>query len=790
MRIQELHAGWQARAKDHAAMPWVPATVPGHLHPDLQAAGIIPDPFYRMQEITVQWIDELDWEYKTSFTPEAAQEGERQVLRFEGLDSVGDIWLNGSLLGSFESMHIPLEFDVSGKLLESNELRITFRSPRQVGREKGKDWLEEQGLPASTGRLPERAFVRKAQYMYGWDWGPELASCGVWMPVRLITTKGRIQWVWPRQVRRDDGSFMLSLSSQVEGEGSIRYRLTGPLGDVWQAEEPDAQILIASPQLWWPHNQGPQSLYTLTTELVADGEVIDSHTQKIGFRTIEVVETPDEQGASWEFVINGRRVNIVGSNWIPDHSFPSLPTRERIFTQVRIAKEMNHNMLRVWGGGIFETEDFYDACDEMGILVWQDFPYGCSYSPDSQPWRDLAIAEAEAQVPRLRGRTSLAIWCGNNENQTMHESRWSGDDTPERFLGEVIWEEDLPNALKNLDPDRHYISSSPTGTKGSGNGDDRGDVHNWNVWHGRGTWRNYHESNARFVSEFGFASSCSLQAWETCLSEEDKLDPRSPAVAWHDKTRKGYATFLSYIEDEYPSIQTLDDLVYYGQLNQRDAMRFALHHYRTSPWCRGALIWQLNDCWPVQSWALVDFSQVIKAAGEEMKRCFDNVLVVVQPLESEVELWLINDSPDSVTGDVKSTVFSTRTGDAKGAWSFTGQTLAPGERRKLKTWAREEFNDDSLVMEASYGSFTPCVSLLQKPKDTTFGVPKVTVKSGKDGQVLSVAGAPAIDLMIRETDHSPRFVTIIPGRPVVVQGPGLAGRSVRTLAGETTVLRG
>lgn len=769
-------------------MPWVPASVPGHVHLDLVRAGIIADPFERLNELGCQWVDEEDWEFQTSFPGEAAGQDERQVLRFEGLDSVGEVWLNGEKEAEFSSMFVPLEIDVTGRLKDENHLRVLFRSPRAVGRAAQAAYFEAEGLPEDTRPFDHRNFVRKAQYMYGWDWGPCLASCGIWLPVKLVTFSSRIHWVWPRQQHREDGSVMLHLEGSIEGEGRLRYRLTAPDGAVMEAEDPEAQILVSQPELWWPNGYGSQPLYTLEAELVRDGEAVDSRTMKIGLRQIELKEFPDEKGASFEFWANGKPIWTAGSNWIPDHSFPSIITRERIFSQVRLAKEMGTLMLRIWGGGIFETDDFYDACDEMGILVWQDFPYACGYAPDSESYRAAAVLEAEVQAPRLRWRTSLAIWCGNNENQTMHESRWGGDKMPERFHGEVIWEEHLPKAMAALDPDRPYIPSSPTGTKGKGNGDDCRDVHYWNVWHGRGDWEHYLDSFARFCSEFGFASSPSRECWNMCLRPEDEA-PRSPAVRWHDKTRKGYETYLGYVHLHYPEIETLDDLIYYSQLNQRDAMRFALQHYRTNGATKGALIWQFNDCWPVQSWALVDYAQKVKPAGEEMKRCFAPVLAAIKLLDDKVQLWIVNDSHETVEGGVMATVFTTDTGQACGAWSFPGQKLAMGERRMVAEWPRTALGGPSLVMKAEFGpAGGPAILLLQKPKDTLTGESRVKAKAVQGGVEFTAAGAPAIDLFVDLEGKGRRVITVLPGDKVVLDG-ALATRDARSLHGPVVLAR-
>lgn len=771
MKSFPINEGWEVKAAGRPAWPAVPATVPGHVHLDLMKAGIIQDPFYRMQEIGAAWVDEESWVYTNTFKKPESQPGEQILLCFEGLDSVGTIFLNGESFACFDSMHLPLTLDVTEKLQEENTLEITFESPQKIGRKRREAYFAAEGLPDDTACFDPRAFVRKAQYMYGWDWGPVLASCGIWQPVCLKVGKARFEWVWPRQQHRPDGSVMLSLTAGVQGEAHIRYRLTSPSGDAWQAEDPEAQILINKPELWWPNCHGDQPLYTLEADLVADGEVLDTWSGRIGLRTIELRQTPDADGAGFEFVVNGSPIYAAGSNWIPDHSFPSIISRERVFSQIQLAKEMNSTMIRVWGGGLMESDDFYDACDEMGILVWQDFPFGCAYSPENQEYRDVVKLEAAHHIKRLRWRASLAHWCGNNENETMFDGPWGGDKAPKKFYGEVIWNEDLPQVLAELDPDGSYTTSSPTGAKGHSNGDDRGDVHYWGVWHGEGDWHNYRKSRSRFVSEFGFSASPSHEVWETCLGPDD-YDARSEVVKWHDKTLKGYDRYFSYIETHYPPIQTLNDLVYSSQMNQRDAMRFALHHFRTVAPCRGALIWQLNDCWPVQSWALVDFNQIVKPAGEEMKRCFAPLMVAVQVTEGKVELWIVNDSQTPAMGDVKATVFSTETGDARGAWSYPAQSLFPGEKKLVHTWDRSSFGDESLVMEATWGEVEPCVTLLQAPKDTVAGQPKLKAVRRKEGVEVTVTGAPAVDVLLIRSALSPRSFTVLPGRTTLLTGEG------------------
>jgi beta-mannosidase len=374
---------------------------------------------------------------------------------------------------------------------------------------------------------------------------------------------------------------------------------------------------------------------------------------------VELVREPDaEGGESFLFRINGEDVFMKGANWIPMDSFPSRSDDERLERLLTSARDAGMNMMRVWGGGLYESDAFYKLCDRLGLLVWQDFPYACAYYPDSGPYADAAREEAARAIRRLRNHASLAVWCGNNENAMMHSHRWAGDNTPVRELGERIYHQAIPDALAEEDPARPYWPSSPWGGEDP-NGEECGDRHNWNVWHSQGPasryqgdWPGYQEDRSRFVSEFGFASSCGLAAWNACLSDADK-NPWSPAVRWHDKTRKGYETYIGYIAKHFPEPQTLEDLVYYSQVNQAEALKFGVEHWRRLKGrCWGTLYWQYNDCWPVQSWSVVDFAGEAKAAWYATKRFYAPLLLSLVRDGDAVTAHLTNDLGRPVSGTV------------------------------------------------------------------------------------------------------------------------------------------
>lgn len=679
-----LNSGWRLRQATSGPgyhrpqlcpVDGIPATVPGNVHLDLVAAGMISDPFARRYEAGVQWVDEADWTYECEFSWEPRGSDDRRVLRFGGLDTVCQIFLNGNLIGESDNMFVPLELDVTDTLvMGANTLRIEFKSAVHTGDERRRAWFDLHGLPQNFVMFDERAFVRKAGYMSGWDWGPRLVGAGIWQDVHLLEFTNRIE----------DVAFTI----QPQGNGRFVVRCevetTVPEGAMFELNLGSNETKIISSEignqsaewlleggLWWPRGMGQQVLHSLAVQL----ESGDTQNRKFGLRSIEFKREADAVGESFEFFVNGKPVWARGANWIPNDSFPGRISDTEIHDQIARFAELNMNMLRVWGGGLYESEAFYDACDELGVLVWQDFPYACMYYPDDKPWQESARNEAEHHIKRLRHRASLALWCGNNENLVMFHTRWGGPGIiPDTYFGQHIYDEVLPNAVNRLDPGRSYIASSPIGMSPDESipiGPERnagmglyGDSHYWDVWHGRGDWVHYRDSTTRFSSEFGFASSCSLAGWQKCLGEKDWQPFPLPVHHHHNKTGKPWETFLGYVTLHYPRPETLEDWTYYSQLNQRDAMRFGVEFFRRNEICRGSLIWQANDCWPVQSWALQDYARMLKPAGFEMARAYADVMISIDYVagESEAHFWVVNDSLEALETTLEIELISTLDG--------------------------------------------------------------------------------------------------------------------------------
>jgi beta-mannosidase len=666
---------------------WLPAQVPGHVHLDLVKAGVIGDPFFRMQEAGCRWVDEADWTYRTTFVVNAerlAASGEqgRHFLDFSGLDTLCRVYLNGTLVGQAENFFVSYRFDVTEVLREGeNELRVEFDSALRAGQERANAYLgdgtSERGKQSYFNFGP-RAFVRKPQYMFGWDWGPELISCGIWQDVKLVTvpvaeiTDWRMDYTFTDPATVD---ITLTVTAQVYDASAplvAHAALWAPGDNTPYAELPRTpgehtvtmEIRGQKVSRWIPNGaDGARKRYLLNLKVSrvaedADGPQVVAHKgASIGFRTVEVVQEldPDGKGQGFKFRANGVDTFIKGANWIPDHSFPGAITEARLRERLTQARDAGFNMLRVWGGGLYETEDFYNLCDELGILVWQDFPFACSMYPDDEEWFvEQVRQEAIAAVRRLRHRPSLALWCGGNENLELFQGRWAGPTQATKFYGDRLIHQTLPAVLQAEDPRTFYWPNSPYGGENC-TSEDFGDSHYWNVWHSKkpgsdGDWTHYAESTTRFSSEFGFAAPAGPTAWDSCTLPEDR-QVRSAVSRWHDKTRKGYETYLGYIAKHYPAPQTWDDLLYYGQANQADALRFGVEHWRRLKGrCWGTLFWQINDCWPTHSWAVIDSAGEPKAAYYAARRFFAPLLLSLVRVGDTVEAYLVNDGTEAVAG--------------------------------------------------------------------------------------------------------------------------------------------
>ncbi|MFF3439350.1 glycoside hydrolase family 2 protein [Streptosporangium sp. NPDC002721] len=640
--MRALHDGWTLHQVG-GGLSRVPATVPGCVHTDLLAAGLIEDPYLDDNEDRLTWIGRADWEYETAFTWH--DDGhERTDLVCEGLDTVATVELNGVLVATTANQHRSYRFPVRELLREGeNTLRVRFASPVEYAEARRAELGDRPG----SYEAPYQ-FIRKMACNFGWDWGPSVVTSGIWRPIGLHSWSGaRIASVRP--LVGGDGRVEAHVTVERAGDAplTVTARVAGVVAEAVLApgeREAVLRLRVPEPRRWWPRGYGAQDRYELTVGLSGQGAE-DTWTRRIGFRDVRV----DRTGEGFTVVVNDTPVFVRGVNWIPDDCFPARVTRDRLAERFGQATGANVNLLRVWGGGLYESEDFYDLADELGLMVWQDFPFACAAYPEEEPFATEVEAEARENVTRLAWRPSLVLWCGNNENLEGHAD-WGWQDTlGDRTWGAGFYHDLLPALVAELDPTRPYWPGSPY----SGHPDlapndpARGTVHIWDVWN-REDYTHYATYTPRFVAEFGFQGPPAHTTLRQAVSGE--LAPDAPLVLHHQKAHEGNAKLLRGLSGHLPAPHSFDDWHYLTQLNQARALTFGIERFRAlAPHCAGTVVWQLNDCWPVTSWAAVDGAGRRKPLWYALRRLYADRLLSVQ----EGTVAVINDSPDPWSGELE-----------------------------------------------------------------------------------------------------------------------------------------
>lgn len=653
-----LHQGWTVRAV-RGPVPYAlagtttPATVPGCVHTDLLAGGLIADPFVDDGEAATRWIGLTDWEYQTTFawTPDGR---DRQNLVFEGLDTIGRVQLNGQVLGEVDNMHRTWRFDVTGLLRsDRNQLVVGFRSPVNHAARRS---LEFGMLPNPYPSAPFHS-IRKMVASFGWDWGLSTATSGIWRPVRLESwTAARLDRVLIEAVPTAQGGQVrarVALERVDERPLTLDVEIAGRARRV-PVEGDHAEVCIDVPgaRRWWPRGYGDQPLYDASVTLLDGAHVLDSVQRRIGFRTVSWDTKPDQNGTPFALHVNDQPVYVKGVNWIPDDPLVTRVDRARYAERLGQAVEANVNLVRVWGGGIYESDDFYDLCDELGLLTWQDFLMACSaYSEDEDLVASIE-AEARDNLVRLGHHVSLVLLNGSNENVVGYEE-WGWQRMLDgRPWGAHYYYSLFPALVAELTPTIPYIPSSPFSPGGEpANAEAHGAMHIWDMWNER-DWQGFRDYRPRFVTEFGWQGP---PAWST-LRDAVHGEP-APESAWmevHQKARWGNFKLLAGLVPHFPVPQNVEDWHWAMQLNQAMAVRLAFTHFRSlAPRNAGALIWQLNDCWPVVSWATIDGAGRPKPAWYAMRDAFADRVVSVQPDADGLQVVAGNDSPESWSGTIR-----------------------------------------------------------------------------------------------------------------------------------------
>ncbi len=668
MQIQSLNGTWTVRQK--GTKDSRSAAVPGTIHTDLLAAGVIDDPYYRDNEAKTLWVAEKDWIYSRAFTvPAKLLEHERVLVRCDGLDTFATIRINGTEIGRTNNQFCRWEFDVKKALWAGeNTIEVAFESVWPYLRRK------EAARHLRTTKCIEheeygRPWVRKSQCNFGWDWGPVLVTSGIWKNITLEAfDTARIEHVGFTQAHAKK-SVTLETTVNIDRAGRkpvSAHVAVGIDGAEVAAETIPAKgahavsrLAIDRPRLWWPNGLGEQPLYTVTVTLMdADGRQLDVMTKRVGLRTLRLSRTKDQWGESFEFVVNGVAFFAKGANWIPADQFVTRVSESRYRHLLQSAVDANMNMIRIWGGGIYEYDVFYDICDELGLCIWHDFMFACSaYPGDDKAFVENVRVEAEQQVKRIGHHACMALWCGNNEMEQGAAGAGTWPTMNWKYY-KPIFDTLLADVVKKHAPQTDYWPSSPHSPYGKREdhaNPECGDAHLWAVWHGRQPFEWYRTSFHRFCSEFGFQSFPEPATVAAYTVESDR-NVTSPIMEFHQRGNHGNPNIMHYMLHWFRMPSGMDNTIWLSQIQQGLSVKYAVEHWRRNMnRCRGALYWQINDCWPVASWASIDYFGRWKALHYMAKKFFAPVLVsgVENAEKSTVEIHVSCDAKAPVKGELR-----------------------------------------------------------------------------------------------------------------------------------------
>ncbi|KAI1471115.1 glycoside hydrolase family 2 protein [Daldinia caldariorum] len=698
-----LDQGWNFRQSDNSSDDWLPVQkIPTQVHLDLLANNKIPDPFDDLNELAVQWVAEKDWTYKVQFTKPPSRVSDEPLITdvvFEGLDTFATVTLNGKEILKSENMFLSHRIDISNFLEDRNTLEIKFDSALLRGRKLVEEHSHEHTFyvrQTEVGRVP----VRKAQYNWGWDWGPILMTAGPWRPIYLEQYVSRIDDVWTHyEVSEDLKICSGRIFARVTGASQRSIALSVTLGEttVWGKEcavdsdgLAETEFRIDNPELWYPFGYGRQVRYKLKATIPIGNE----KAKLIGFRRSELIQEKDEFGKSFYFRINGIDIFSGGSCWIPADSFLSQISPQRYYNWIKLMVEGNQHMLRIWGGGIYEDNTLFDACDELGVLVWHDFQFACASYPTYPSYLASVEQEARQNLRRLRPHPSIVIWAGNNEDYQVQEryhldydyedkdpQSWLKSSFPARYIYEYL----LPKIVKEEDPFMIYHPSSPWGDGKHTTDKTVGDIHQWNIWHG--AMNRYQETyllSGRFISEFGMEAYPHLETIRSMIKDPQQQHPGSMMMDFRNKAIDHERRMITYVAENFLVKYDLTSYTHLTQVVQAETMQFAYKTWRRE-WgkpgarkCGGVLVWQLNDCWPTMSWAVVDYYLVKKPAFYAIANALKPLAVgvsrayhewttghadpTVPAQDTKFDLWVVSNWQETAQLEITVRFISVRTG--------------------------------------------------------------------------------------------------------------------------------
>ena len=722
--ITALDSNWSFRTINSKTSH--PATVPGNIYSDLIDNSIIEDPFIGDNEFKLQWVSDSTWIYQTRFDVSSTILNKENIdLNFEGLDTYAQVYLNDSLILSSNNAFRNYKVPVKDFVLLNNSLSIKF-TPTHIKEEIEKNKL---GYTLPEGR---RIFTRKAQFQYGWDWGPSLNTIGIWKGVSLNAwNDAKIEHVFlkKKSYTKDQAKITakITLSDPPKEPTLIVLSIAGkdfslPIQAGNEKKEFDVPLTIDNPKFWWPHNLGEPYLYEVDIKLRKGAVVTDNVKVNHGVRNVSLISDDDQYGQSFYFMINGIPVYMKGANYIPQHSLQNRVTDAHYENLLQDVVDANMNMLRVWGGGIYENNIFYDLCDRKGILVWQDFMYACAMYPGDEPFLRNAEKEAEDQLLRLRNHPSIVLFCGNNENSEGWH-RWGWQNGKTKAQKDKIWadylklfDSILPNQVAKY-TDVDYWESSPKYGRGNPKYQSEGDAHDWWVWHDAYPFEHFEDFVPRFMSEFGFQSFPSADVMKF-INQSDDIQIDTKAIRSHQKHHRGFELIDLYIGRDYLIPDNDEDYIFLSQLVQARGMRIGIEaHRRAKPYNMGTLYWQLNDCWPGISWSSIDHFGNWKALHYEAKDAFENVLISFERHNDRVNVYIVNDLITSLDESLEMKLIDF---DGNVLWSASKQIKVPSSSSNLVN----SFSIDSgltskwnqVLLQVNFGNSTSTYFFV-KPKE-------------------------------------------------------------------------
>ena len=778
MQILDLTGQWSLRAKKISTP--IPACVPGDNVSALLAARRIPDPYWADNELQVQWIGRQDWIYERSFRVIPALLAEQAVfLHCDGLDTIATIFINDRRVTGSENMFTRLRVEVKKYLhTGQNTLRIEFASPERAALAEAKQLPYPVPFIDNPVQSPRRNLIRKVQCHSGWDWGICLMVSGINGAIYLgATSLGRIEYVATTQ-RHQRGRVTVEVAVEVKsptgGKSTLevtlgKERILKPVTLAAGTNVVRTRVAIRNPKLWWPNGYGAQPLYDLTVRVAGD-EI----RKRIGLRNLEVLNIEDKRGLSLTFRVNDVEIFCKGANWIPTDAIPQRQTRAVIDDLLTSAQQAHMNMIRVWGGGQYESDDFYDLCDEKGLLVWQDFMFACAMYPATPKFLENVRQEVRHQIKRLQNHACLALWCGNNENLGALKWHEESRNNRDRYLVDYdrLNEGVIGKAVDECDPTRKFWSSSPCGGRNDysdcWHADNRGDMHYWEVWHGGKSFDSYYDVRPRFCSEFGFQSFPSLETIRR-YAPANQLNVTAPIMEWHQRSSAGNSRIIEMFSRYFRMPDSFTNFVYLSQVQQTIAIQTAVEYWRSlRPNCMGTLFWQLNDNWPVCSWASINHGGKWKLLHYAAKRFYAPVLIsAFQRKDGTLEVRITNDQLTPVRGTVAAEVRNLA-GKLIRRYRLPAR-VAAGSAKLVKKWQVADLapQPEKVFLQLSFNGTTN-THFFTDYKRCELAQPRIRIQVRKNYRATLRTDKPAFFVALNATGIRGEFddncVTLLPGQ--------------------------